>query len=445
MRVVLMLGIAWLCLPGARLAAQDKLALALSHTQVGAQSDGFGGETPVVFGDVYNSGSQAYTRIRIDVKAYNAAEEWIGEGFGFLVDACGTALLDYALPPERTQSFRAPFELFVEDALASVQVRLDAEPVNFAPHPAPETPAVRQIASEEVVMLEWLSEDVLIYGVGCDGAVFTELDWRRHSLADDELEQVEHPDAHYVNAAMIEQSGAAMITQSGEQNADLFDGSAMIFAPNARRIVYQNDLHTILSAEPDGSFKRLIHDGLHQHSLRGFLWTETPGIFLAYYFGAYGEPVYYFTGDVEGKMLMGPLETLPPSLTVPGLAADGLHAVAGMQVDGLSGYYWQSAYGGRELLFEAALPGNNYPAPIVFENRFIYLIRPLEGIPSLQCFNRRTGELVTISALPLRLTRESRAWSWLSPRGTALAVAANGVEGGLWRVDLSMNDACRSN
>ncbi len=445
MRLVLMLGIALLCWPSARLAAQDKSALTLSNTQVGTQPNGFGGETLVVFGDVYNSGSQAYTRIRMDVKAYSAAQEWIGEGFGFLVDACGTALLDYALPPERTQSFQAPFELFVDDALASVQVRLDAEPVALAPHPALETPAVHPIASGEVVMLEWLTEDVLIYGIGCEGAVFTELDWWRHNLANDELEQVQHPDAHYVNAAMIEQSGAAMITQSGEQNADLFYGSAMVFAPNARRIIYQNDLHTILSAEPNGSFKRLIHDGLHQHSLRGFLWTGTPGIFLAYYFGAYGEPVHYFTGDVAGKMLMGPLETVPPSLTVPGLAADGLHVVAGLQVDGLSGYYWQSAYGGRELLFEAELPGSNYPAPIVFENRLIYVIRPLEGIPSLQCFNRQTGELVTISALPLRLTRESRAWSWLSPRGTRLAVAANGVEGGLWQVDLSMNHACRSN
>lgn len=438
MRRLLMLWMMLLWGPGAWLAAQDKPALSLRNTRIGAQSDGFGGETPAVFGDVRNLGSQAYRRIHIEVDAYNAAEERIGEGFGFLVDACGTALLDYALPPGRSQSFHAPFELFVEDEAATVKVRIAAaEPTDYQPRPALETPIVHQIASGEVVMLEWIDEDTLRYGVGCDGDVFTELDWRRYSLADQAIKPIEHPDAHHLTAEMIARSGAAMITQSGEQNPDLFYSSGMVFAPHARRVLYQNDLHTILSAEPDGSFKRLIHEGLHQYSRRGFLWARRPGVFLAYYFGAYGEPVHYFTGHVDGQMLMGPLAAVPPSLTVPGPAADGLHAVAGMRVDGISGYYWQSAYGGRRLLFESELPGNHYPAPIALEDGLIYLIRPLEGIPTLQCFHRRTKELTTISALPLYLRPETRAWSWLSPQGTRLALAAKGAEGGLWWVDLS--------
>ena len=179
------------------------------------------------------------------------------------------------------------------------------------------------ISSAEVVMLEWEDDDTLLYGVGCAGDVFTELQWWRYSVPHHALSMIEHPRAADVTPAMIERSGAAMITQSGEQRPDLFLGSQMTFPPNARRIVYQNDLHSILSAEPDGSFKRLIHDKLHQHSLRGFVWAEKPGVFLAYYFGAYGEPVHYFTGDVEGKMLMGRLESLAPSLTVPGPASDG--------------------------------------------------------------------------------------------------------------------------
>ena len=231
-----------------------------------------------------------------------------------------------------------------------------------------------------------------------------------------------------------------MITQSGEQNPELYYGSQMTFSPHARRIVYQNDLHTILSAEPDGSFKRLIHDALHQHSLRGFLWAKQPGVFLAYYFGAHGESVHYFSGDVEGKVLMGRLENLAPSLTVPGPAADGLAAVVG-RIDGdVQGYYWQWAYGGSELLFEAELPGNNYPAPIVArmdDRRLIYVIRDVAGVPSLQCFDRATRELTTITALPLRLSREARAWSTLSPDGSKLALAANGTEGGVWWVDLA--------
>ena len=233
---------------------------------------------------------------------------------------------------------------------------------------------------------------------------------------------------------MIERSAAAMITQSGELRPELFFGSQMTFSPTARRIVYQNDLHSIYSAEPDGSYKRLIHQYLHRHSLRGFLWARNPGVFLAYYFGAFGDPVHYFAAHVDGAMVTGLITSLPPSQTVPGPSPDGVAAVVSRVQDGVSGYYWQTTYGGSQLLFEAELPGNNYPAPIVTRNE-IYVIRPIEGIPTLQCFGRRTRELTTISALPLQLTRESRAWSWLSPAGGVLALAANGVDGGLWWVE----------
>jgi len=252
---------------------------------------------------------------------------------------------------------------------------------------------------------------------------------------DNALAAIDHPAAAQVTPEMIARSDAALVTQSGEQNPALYFGSQMTFPPDAERIVYQNDLHTIFSAERDGSYKRLIHDGLHKHSLRGFLWAENPGVFLAYYFGAYGEPVYYFSADVAGNMLSNRLELLPPSLIVPGPAPDGLAAVVGREIDGLSGYYWQSAYGAAELLFEAELPGNNYPAPQVTRER-IYIIRPLGELPSLQCYSRATRELHTLSALPLRMSRGSRAWAWLSPAGEKLALAANGPDGGLWWLDL---------
>ena len=244
-----------------------------------------------------------------------------------MVDACGTALLDYALLPGAVQSFSAPFELFAAGDVASVRVSADGLAEAPVWPPQIDAPAVQLIARGEVVMLEWLDEGRLIYGIGCEGSVFSELDWRRYDVADHAVSEIEHPAAAMVTAEMIERSDAALITQSGERDPSLFYNSRMTFPPNARRIVYQNDLHTIFSAEPDGSFKRLIHDKLHQHSLRGFIWARQPGVFLAYYFGSHGEPVYYFTADVAGRMLMGRLEELSPSLTVPGPSDDGLSAV----------------------------------------------------------------------------------------------------------------------
>ncbi len=435
MRIFLMFSL--LCL-GAIIyvVGQDAAQLILTDTKISSQPDGFGGETPVVTGEVFNHGAKGYRNISITVEAYSADETLIGEGFGFLVDACGTALLDHVLLPGAVQAFSAPFELFEEEAVASVVAQVDGQAEAPVWSPQIDAPAVRLIERGEVVMLEWLDEETLIYGIGCVGSVFTELDWRRYDVADHATSPIEHPSADKVTAEMIERSGAAMVTQSGEQNAELYFGSQLTFPPGARRIVYQNDLHTIFSAEPDGSYKRLIHDKLHQHSLRGFIWARNAGVFLASYFGSRGEPVYYFTADVEGRMLMGRLEELSPSLTVPGPAEDGLAAVVGWRRGNVSGYFIDYAFGGDELLFEAELPGNNYPAPIVAGD-IIYVIRPIEGAPTLQCFNRRTGDLHTLTPLPLQLSAAARAWSWLSPGGTRLAVAMNGTEGGLWWVEVA--------
>ena len=123
---------------------------------------------------------------------------------------------------------------------------------------------------------------------------------------------------------------------------------------------------------------------------------------------------------VDGNMLSAWLENLPPSLIAPGPAPDGYAAVVGRREGGVSGYYWQALYGDAKLLFEAELPGNNYPAPVATRNE-IYFVRPLDGMPALQCYSRRTGELRTISALPLRLTRGGA--------GLGLAVAGWGEAG----------------
>ncbi|MCY3778789.1 MAG: hypothetical protein OXG78_00645 [Chloroflexi bacterium] len=429
---LLLLTLTLLCGPLA--VAQDLPQLLVLNTEIGLGPDGFGGQMPVVEGEVFNHGVAAYSGISIFVEALDADDEVIGEGFGYLVDACGTALLDYAVPPGRMQTFSAPFELFAEGEVANIKLSVDARAAPVERSPDVVAPAVQRIAQGEVVMLEWLDEERLIFGVGCAGDVFTELDWWRYNFSDGSASEIEHPDAARVTPEMIELSDATLVSQSGERNPELYFSSQMTYSPTARRVVYQNDLHSIYSAEPDGSYRRVIHRNLGRRSLRGFIWARNPGVFLAYYFGSYGEPVYYFTADVDGQMRSAWLENLPPSIIVPGPAPDGYAAVVGRQDGDASGYYWQALYGDAKLLFDAELPGNNYPAPVVTRNE-IYIIRPVESAPTLQCFSRQRRDLTTISALPLPLTRGSRAWAWLSPAGGKLALGLNGVDGGLWWVE----------
>jgi hypothetical protein len=75
----------------------------------------------------------------------------------------------------------------------------------------------------------------------------------------------------------------------------------------------------------------------------------------------------------------------------------------------------------------------------------IYLIRPVDGADRLQCFYRPTdGEsrLIDLASAPLRLAIDERAWSFLSPDQRYIALSANGVNSGLWLIDLQALPAC---
>ncbi len=150
-------------------------------------------------------------------------------------------------------------------------------------------------------------------------------------------------------------------------------------------------------------------------------------------------------------MISPPLAKNPPSLIVPGVSRDARRVViAGDFEDGLGYYLYVVTNGFFEKLFEAEIPGNNYPAPIPLSGgdddliTRVYAAIPVDGEPHLQCFNRDEGVLYDLAPLPLDLGDGDRAWWWLSPDNNTIALAANGVNGGLWLIDLAALPACAS-
>ncbi|MFN8451650.1 MAG: hypothetical protein U0521_24435 [Anaerolineae bacterium] len=57
-------------------------------------------------------------------------------------------------------------------------------------------------------------------------------------------------------------------------------------------------------------------------------------------------------------------------------------------------------------------------------------------------FNRDEGQLHDLAPLPLKLADDERAWWWLSPDESQIALAADGVNGGLWLIDLTELPDC---
>src|SRR4029079_3848213 len=121
--------------------------------------------------------------------------------------------------------------------------------------------------------------------------------------------------------------------------------------------------------------------------------------------------------------------------------------IIGIEMDGKTGYYdKKAAYETTTLLFEAPLPGNNWPGPLyekdADKSAFVYAALPKDGGPTLVCYNMQSKAAFDITTLPLQLTNDERAWWWLSPDNNTIALAAEGIHGGLWLIDLNKTKAC---
>lgn len=388
--------------------------------------------------------ANAYQDISLFAEVYDAADALIGEGIGFAVNACRSGTLpDFTLEPQQTVRYSIRLEL---DTAPDDIARIDILPTGQAVAPQPVNPFLTYddliaVADGDVVALEWIDSDTLRYGVGCHQDVFTALSWAEYTISTGVSEPLdEHPNAVFITDALLER---AELT-----DPVIFNRSFLNFHPEDTRIVYQTAINTLMTIERDGTFKRLLYDDLSRVSLQGYSWLPE-GRFLAYYYGAYGEPVRYVTASMAGQRISrNPLDARP-SLIVPGATPDGARVVIAAEIDGVTGYYLHSTTSTlAQLLFEAEPPGNNYPAPIYRQGAagraLIYIIRPVQGGQvRLQCYDSALQRPINMAIMPLNLTSNDRSGSQLSPDNRYLAVYADGQHGGLWLYDLQQSPACR--
>lgn len=401
----------------------------------------FGQPTLVAVGEIVNFGAAAYANVTITAQALDADGAQVGEGYGFLVNQCNVGVpFDFALQPNRRQPFTAPLEMFEAEArVARVEVLVEGEAVDPLPPPQLAT-GITAISDQEVATVEWDASGAFFrFGVGCPDELFTEWTWGRYDLAADTVTPEEHPRAELVNEDLAERLGL---------NAEFFARSMLRYAPDVDRLVFQDEINDVLTAAPDGRFQRLLYNDQHNRTLQGVHWLPE-GRFLAYYFGAYGDPVLYFTADAEGRRISPPMNSNPPSEIVPGASRDGRRIVVAGTVDGERGYFLYVATNGFfELLFNAEPPGVNYPQPLPLVDpetdlihRVIVALETNEGT-QMACFNRDTGDLIPLAALPLDLAPDNRAEWWIAPDEQTIALAATGARGGLWLIDRAALPDC---
>lgn len=415
--------------------------LTVDDVQIVSSIGDFGQPVIEAFGTVVNSSPDAYANISLSAQAFDAQDNAIGEGIGVLVNACGVGLLpDFVLQPQMTQTFSVPLELTETDSTVErveISVQGDSVPPTEA---APLADGIRRVTSDETVNVEWIDDASFRYSTGCETDLFTEWTWYSYDTAAETRTRITPPHAGDANETMRER-----LELSDDAT---FAHSMMRFAPDGDRVVYQNARNDFLTASIIGTFRRGLYNTLNSRSLQGIYWQPEER-FIAYYYGAYGDPVYYFIADAEARVISPALDRNPPSVIAPGLSRDGRRVVVAGTFEDVTGYYLYVVTNGFfELQFEAEPPGNNYPAPIPLANPEsdlidrIYVALPVDGEPRLQCFNRDEEQLHDLAPLPLNLADDERAWWWLSPDESQIALAADGVNGGLWLIDLTALPDC---
>lgn len=397
----------------------------------------------IVEGQLVNDGSAAYAEISVTAEAYDADDALIGEGFGVLTNACGAGLLDAVIFPGESARFSAPLELFETDAeIDRVEIVVSAALSEVDPMPPDDlVPGLRTIFTGEAVMVEFWGEEGTLFASGCLRDPFYEWTWYRVDSDQEGYTEVEHPRTERIDPELLQRR---LLLRD-----DLAWENAFIrFMPDGFRFVYQDHVNTMYTAAAPGAAIRALHSRLNSYTLQGIYWLPQ-GRFLAYHYGAFGDQVIYFTADVDGRLISpSPLQN-PPSAIVPGVSTDGRRVViAGDYEDGTGYYLYVVTNGFFEKLFSVEPPGNNYPAPLLLTDlednlvTRVYFAQRVDDQARLTCFNRGTGELFDMGALPIRLAQDERAWMWVTPEDDQFILAANGQHGGVWAIDRAALPPC---
>jgi hypothetical protein len=399
-------------------------------------------EQPVqtVVGTLVNRGDESLIVGEIIAEAYVGADALIGEGFGVAINACGAGLLDVALRPGEFAAFSAPLELFEPDAeIERLEVSASSTPTTLPDPPAMDGIDGTRIFTGEAVTAEWWTVNgapTLLFAAGCARDSFLEWTWYRYDAELGVVIETPHPRADEIDPEALPER-LLLRDDLAWQNAFIR------VAPDMPRFVYQDQVNTFFTAEMSGRFIRPLHGRLNSRTLQGIYWLPE-GRFLASYYGAYGDPVLYFTADVEGRFISPPPSQNPPSEIVPGVSADARRImVAGDFEDGRGYYLYVVTNGFFEKLFDAVPPGSNYPSPLLVaeaegEQRIVQALVALaddDGAARLVCFNRDSASLTDLGGLPLELMDDERAQWWRSPDGDQIVLAANGRHGGVWLME----------
>lgn len=443
LRLCALLFIMLVALSSGPLAAQET-ELLTQELVVVRRPNAWGQEQAFIEGRLHNAGPRAWVVEHLLAEVGAADGAIIGEGFGFLTGACGEALpAGHVLQPGDGAAFTLQLDLPDGAELppdAAIEVSPQARSLEAEGRDSgPALPGILRVDAREIVELEWVDAQHLLYSSGCWRDVFTLRDWFELDLQTLESAALPaHPRAENVTGRLLE-----AIDQSDPL---VFRRSFFSFSPGQRRALYQSALNSLVTVEPNGSFPRVIFDKLYNISLQGVSWQGDSGVFVAWFHAGQGTEVSYAVGNAEGRRLsVHPTFTIP-SMTVPGVSASGRGLVISGTIDGVTGYFLKDSASNFTLpMFEAEPPGSNWPAPWYAHSpggRRIYIARPVDGAARLQCYNPDSETLYDLGALPLQLAPDARSRMALSPDFTTLALAANGAGGGLWLIDLQRFAHC---